>query len=61
MTDVFKITDWKARRSGGRITINGKDEAGQPFKAPNIDTIEPTPAGIIATDKGGDRFLLATA
>ncbi len=24
-----KITNWKARRAGGRITINGTDETGR--------------------------------
>jgi hypothetical protein len=54
-----KIIEWKARRSGGRITITGKDETEHPSRWPNIDTIEPMPAGrVVATDKNGERFEL---
>lgn len=52
------LTDWKARRAGGRITVNGKDEQGKPAKIVGVDVIEPRTlngvAGIYATDKSGD-------
>jgi hypothetical protein len=55
-----KITDWKARRSGGRITITGTDETGAHERWANIDTIERQPEGqIVATDKDGEHFELA--
>jgi hypothetical protein len=53
-----RIWFWKARRAGGRITINGRDEAGSPVKLANVDAIE---AGIpfpIATHKDGECFEL---
>lgn len=53
------ITDWKARRSGGRITLTGKDETGSAERWPNIDTIEPIGGAIVATNKDGEQFRLA--
>ena len=54
-----KITDWKARRSGGRITITGNDESGAAEKWPNIDTIENVEGRIVATNKDREQFELA--
>jgi hypothetical protein len=53
------IFHWLARRSGGRITITGKDGSGAPLKAAAIDTIQPENGQLIATDKDGRRFILA--
>ncbi len=54
-----RITAWKARRAGGRITIVGKDEAGDPIKIVGVDTIEAAQPHPLATDRNGDRFELA--
>lgn len=53
-----KITNWKARRAGGRITINGVDDTGQPFKLVGVDMIESRSGKVIATDRGGEEFEL---
>ncbi|HZT50534.1 MAG TPA: hypothetical protein VFA22_01290 [Stellaceae bacterium] len=52
------LTGWKARRSGGRITITGRDETGVEVKVPNVDTIEVRNGQVIAVDKDGDAWLL---
>lgn len=52
------LKSWSARRSGGRITINGVDETGHPSKHPNVDTIVVVDGKVIATDKSGDRIQL---
>lgn len=54
-----KLTEWIARRSGGRITITGKDETGSIIKVPNIDKIEFARPAPIATDKDGSSYALA--
>lgn len=54
-----KISQWKARRSGGRITVKGQDETGAAESWPNIDTIEPIDGRIVATNKDGEQFELA--
>lgn len=59
------LTNWKARRAGGRITINGTDENGNAAKIVGVDVIEPgavmhgTSAYVIATDKNGETHRLA--
>lgn len=62
--NMDKITRWKARRSGGRITITGDDETGHPGRWPNIDTIEPVFVGnrsvIVATNKDREEFELTS-
>lgn len=50
------LTNWKARRAGGRITVTGTDAAtGQPGKIVGVDYIEPRVVGrlprIVAVDK----------
>lgn len=58
------LKNWSARRSGGRITINGTDETGRPVKIPNVDTIQLIKGGlraeasIVAVDKTGKHFEL---
>lgn len=52
---------WKARRAGGRITINGHSADGTACKIVGVDVIEPA-AGhgqCFATDKNGERHTLA--
>lgn len=67
-----KIKHWKARRSGGRITITGIDETGHAIKVAAIDTITVEKVAItvdkmvdrpvvVATDKNGERFELVVA
>lgn len=54
------ISDWWARRAGGRITIHGVDDGGAPIKIVGVDKIESVKGGRpIATDKNGDRYELA--
>lgn len=56
------MQNWKARRSGGRITITGKDADGKDVKIPNVDTIEPgMPGHVIATDKDNRTWQLPVA
>lgn len=54
-----RLTDWSARRSGGRITITARDDTGAEVKVSNVDTIAPRGGQIIATDKYGEEFVLA--
>jgi hypothetical protein len=60
------ITKWTARRAGGRITINGWEQAegekvGHSIKIVGVDTIEAGKDGgnPVATDKDGERYELA--
>lgn len=58
------LTNWKARRAGGRITIVGFDLEGEPAKIVGVDFIQPRKADgnhhhtIEAVDKNGDTHLL---
>jgi hypothetical protein len=63
MTKLQNVTAWTARRAGGRITINGKTDDGEPIKLVGVDTIAPSAAGnaAIATRKDGQTFRLCTA
>lgn len=55
------ITNWKAKRAGGRITITGVTTDGQPIKVTGVDMIECGKAGEVptATDKDGVKYYLA--
>jgi hypothetical protein len=56
------LTNWKARRAGGRITVNGTNAEGQPAKIVGVDVIEPSAPGhgfVKAIDKNGDEHSLA--
>jgi hypothetical protein len=57
------LTNWKARRAGGRITINGTDELGRAAKIVGVDVIEPTGTGkppwLKATDMRNFEHTLA--
>lgn len=57
------ISNWKARRAGGRITITGLDKDGAEFKVTGVDTIAAgDSAGAatwpVATDKNGAKYFL---
>ncbi len=52
------LTNWKARRAGGRITINGTDQNGEPAKIVGVDVIEPRGRLIVAVDKDGGEHIL---
>jgi hypothetical protein len=57
-----RLTNWTARRAGGRITITGTDNTGHQVKITNVDTIESRHADAphpVATDKSGERYVLA--
>lgn len=60
-TDMTTLTNWKARRAGGRITINATDKAtGRPIKVVAVDSIDGRSGKPpIATDKDGRQFELA--
>lgn len=45
----MKLSNWKARRAGGRITVYGKDEKGADAKIVGVDVIEPRKAGFMRT------------
>lgn len=56
------LTNWKARRAGGRITVNGTGPDGQPAKIVGVDVIEPNPGNnnfVRATDKNNVAHSLA--
>lgn len=55
------LTNWSARRAGGRITIRGIDsETGADVKIVGVEKIESVSGGKpIAIDKNGDRYELA--
>lgn len=54
-----RLTMWKARRAGGRITIYARGADGRDRKVTNVDTIEAAAPFPIAVDKAGQRFELA--
>ena len=54
----MKIRNWKARRAGGRITINGFGEGGNPVKIVGVDVIEPRGSSIVAVDKDRVEHIL---
>lgn len=55
------VSNWKARRAGGRITINGVTQDGNPIKIVGVDEIAAGKNGKppIATDKDGTTYQLA--
>lgn len=56
------LTNWKARRAGGRITVNGTGPDGKPAKIVGVDVIEPSAPShnfIRAIDKDGTQHSLA--
>jgi hypothetical protein len=54
-----KVSDWTAKRAGGRITITGKDEKRADIKVVGVDAINSrkgkTP---VAVDKNGTQYEL---
>ncbi len=60
----MNLTNWTAKRAGGRITINGTQEpSGEPGKIVGVESIT-VPDGLsdltrcIATDKNGNTHRL---
>lgn len=55
------LTNWKARRAGGRITVNGTGPDGKPAKIVGVDVIEPSSGHnfVRATDKNNVEHSLA--
>lgn len=61
------LNNWKARRAGGRITVNEVDADGnyvngadgKPIKIVGVDVIQPRGGKIIATDKDGNEHTLS--
>lgn len=49
-----KLTGWRARRAGGRITVTHSSG-----KVPNVDVIEPRRGKIVAIVKDGREFELS--
>lgn len=37
---MHKLTDWRAKRAGGRMTVYGKNERGEDAKVVGVDRIE---------------------
>jgi len=53
------LRHWKARRAGGRITINGVDAlTGVSCKVVGVDVIEPRNGRVVAVDKAGGEHTL---
>ena len=40
MHKLTKLTAWRAKRAGGRMTVYGKNEAGDDVKVVGVDRIE---------------------
>jgi hypothetical protein len=62
---AMTLTNWKAKRAGGRITITGLDPQGHERKIVGVDLIEGTAKSggqtsnkITATDKDGKVHIL---
>jgi len=57
----MKITDWRAKRAGGRITITGKTVKGEDIKIVGVDVIESRKVVVapLATAKDGRTYELA--
>jgi len=53
------ITNWTAKRAGGRITIYGVKSDGRPLRVVGVDKIEAGSPHPVATDKDGTQYLLA--
>lgn len=56
---MHTLTNWRARRAGGRITVTGKEADGTDGKIVGVDVITPRDGKIIATDKNGTEHALA--
>lgn len=56
---MHTLSNWKAKRAGGRITIYGVDQNGISTKIVGVDRIEPSAGFCIATDKDGAAHRLA--
>lgn len=62
----MKLTKWTARRSGGFITVTGKDAEGHDRKIVEVTSIAPASSGfgaaattgIVAVDRDGNRHQL---
>lgn len=56
------LTNWKAKRAGGRITVYGTNPAtGIADKIVGVDEIRPWGNKIVAIDKDGKRHELRAA
>lgn len=53
-----QIFNWTAKRAGGRITITGVNDQGQPRKVVGVDSIDSSPGGPMAIDKNGTHYCL---
>lgn len=54
-----RLMDWKAKRAGAAITIEGVDRNGVAHKVPGVSEIRGEKTGVMATDRRGHRFELA--
>jgi hypothetical protein len=55
------LTNWKARRAGGRITVTGTNKEGAPDKIVGVDRIEPRhdcDSAVFAFDRFGEVHIL---
>lgn len=60
----MRLTNWTARRAGGRITVTGTNEEGKDAKIVGVDKIVLDPDGeckhaVFAVDKTGAVHILA--
>lgn len=57
------LRNWTAKRAGGRITVYGYEDRGDPrpyeVRVPHVDTIKPHDGRVVATNKDGEAFELA--
>lgn len=58
----MRLTNWTARRAGGRITIYGHSAAdGNPAKIVGVDTITSRAGRVFAKDKEAEEHELVLA
>ena len=57
---MARLTDWEARRSGGRITVYGNDPDGKAAKITKVDIIVPRGGQIVAVDSDNREHILET-
>ncbi len=54
-----KLTDWSAKRSSAKMTIDALDAAGKPIRVTGVEKIEGKAGKVTAVDINGKRYELA--
>ena len=56
---LVKIHNWSTKSIGGKLTINGIDDKGDPIKVTKVDSIQHTRVGPLAVRSTGEHYRLA--